>query len=1157
MSLILTGGSELRFWMTSCGCQKPAIHYSSDFDARVCQNCGTVLVDEQAKADTLDFVHLKVHTHLSFLRATCKIEDLIEKAIEFKMPALAKTEFGNMCGAPSFVKDCVDAGIKPILGTTFDVKMGDMFHPVTFIAMDHDGYKNLVRLNTLAWKVRFGKERGPSISLDDITSSGLLALVGPEQNSAFDRVVDLLVTKLPVTLLASYHGPQDDAGLHAVRAVSQARSLPVVAVNDVLYTRQEEHDAYKVALRIGHHDCLLHEPEYYFKSSEDMAKLPFDDEWYKNSTRIASAVQDYGLINKKFIVPTFKDSNGEWTIEQSHAKLQMDAWNGLYAKGLTGPEYIERLTFELDTIQKKGFSSYFLIIAEIVNFIKRGWLRPVGRGSSVGSLVCYVLDIIAMDPIRWKVPFERFINEGRKDLPDIDTDITQEGRGEVLKHISNIHGHDRVAQIATYQTMGLKAAIDNVGRALDVSFVQNRELRNKISEEADEVDKLSDDVKKELATVKGWADYAKSLTGIARHFGIHAAGIVISNGPLGDLVPLLPEEDGLLGVQYDMKDLEILGLLKLDMLGLRTLDIIQYTLKRIKDNHGVDIDIYNLPPDDAGTYGTISSGDYVSVFQLDSPGYRKLCRQLKPDNYEHIMALNALFRPGPLESGVTGSYVKRRHAQEAATSWHPWLDDVLKPTYNTVLFQEQAMAMARIVAGFNGVEADEFRKGIGKKNIEAVEKSLDKFKNGALKRVGLQVPPDWNGSLESWVDDLIKKLHGYARYMWNIGHSCGYGWITYITAYLEAHYASEYYTSLLDATDKPDKVATLLKGILMKKYAVVPPDINESRASYSNKEQTIYMGMSSVRSVASAADDIIEERNKNGPYASFIEFCQRLPSVNKTAKTNLIKAGAFKWDKMMNDRDKLDNIDIIHKIIRRKNKKFDGSKIPPIQVAMECFITNNDFTDIQKQQNEREVLNSFITGHPAAVYCRLSHSLERKDTPVIYPSMIKDCQMGQTVLLVGMVDSILKKFIIREGANKGKPYLVINISDNHSSILTNIWHPMCLDMEKILAPGQIGLFECTTKPDKFREGFMSLTVKHAIMLTHGMPVQGVFSNNGVEPETVVTRIGGIVNEVFNVGARKYASIRGRITVMPDILESAVAEFGDNVKFLISMESSGG
>jgi hypothetical protein len=228
-----------------------------------------------------------------------------------------------------------------------------------------------------------------------------------------------------------------------------------------------------------------------------------------------------------------------------------------------------------------------------------------------------------------------------------------------------------------------------------------------------------------------------------------------------------------------------------------------------------------------------------------------------------------------------------------------------------------------------------------------------------------------------------------------------------------------------------------------------------------------------------------------------------------------------------------------------------------MQVAMECFITGNDFTDIQKQQNEREVLNSFITGHPAAVYCRLSHNLERKDTVIIYPSMIKDCQMGQTVLLVGMVDSVIKKFIVREGANQGKPYLVINISDNYGSILTNIWHPMCLDMEKILSPGQIGLFECTTKPDKFREGFMSLAVKHAIMLTHGMPVQGVFSDNGVPPEAIVNRIGGIVNEVFNVGNRRYASIRGRITVMPDILESAVAEFGESVKFLISMEASSG
>lgn len=1499
-----------------------------------------VIMEKQGEEVKIDFVHLVVHTHLSFLKATCKIEDLINKAKEYGMSALAKTELGNLCGAPSFVKECKEAGIKPILGTTFNTKIGEIFHPITIIATNHAGYKNLVRLNTLAWQIRFGKEHGPSIQINDIISSdGLIAIIGVEQSGlGFESLVTMLAGKIQPTLAATWYNQQDNDNLAILRVVADKLHLPVVATNNVRYVNQSDHDAYKIALKIGHYDYLLQDPEYYFKSPAEMAQLPFDEEWYRNTIRIADSVQDYQIINKEFIVPTFKDQNGEWGIEESFGKLQIETWNGLAAKGLIDkPEYIKRLEYELDVIKRKKFASYFLIIAEIVDYIKsRGWLSPFGRGSSCGSMICYCLDIIAIDPIKWSIPFERFINEGRIDLPDIDTDITQEGRGDVLKHIAEVHGHDRVAQIATFQTMGLKASIDNVGRALDVAFVQNRELRNKIPEEVEEIDDLSDDVKKELNTVKGWADNAKSLSGITKNFGVHAAGIAIANNPIGDLVPLLPEIDGVQGVQYDMKDLEILGLLKLDMLGLRNLDVIQNTLAIIKQVHNVDIDVHNLPLDDNQTYDMISTGDYVSVFQLDSPGYRKLARQLKPDKYEHIMALNALFRPGPLGGGMTDEYVERRHGRKPSESMHPWLDEDLSTTYQLIVFQEQLLALAKKIAGFNGVEADKFRHAVGKKSQVEFDRAMSKFKDGALNREGLIPPPGCGKSLEAWVDDLIKKISGHARYSWNRGHcldgsslvltcgrglvpikyinigeevwsirektgdifrnrvmnvinngrrdtvrvrssdgrelvttsnhryftskqqykhaselnytdslkmldkgifrrhfnifvtsitnrnkvpfvvslynfiwynvvkaksffgstkdahtpisfkkfiskrsanfpsfsyfntrssiseelintsginkdlsfsqsprdcnlafvphtsyfkdclsyfwrncinavttqttlfdksgegsgasfkwkflkyilaakslcvqlpnqlfmfiigvpfsiaydaeaivfgrsvnrnlftavtasdtlcilgpvktsgamidrdiirsdedigtfntdyfnlfhikpleqkditdvtfnsitpesnrevwdltmeqdpnfiangfvvhnSAGYGMITYVTAYLETHYPAEYYTTLLDSTDKADKITTLMRGIMHKNYAVVPPDVNESGVGYATNNNVIYMGLGSVRNVGNSAGEIVEERDRNGKFGSFIEFCQRLSSVNKTAKINLIKAGAFKWDKSLCDRDKADNIDVINKAVRRKNKKFDGTKVAPIEIATECYITGIDFTDIQRQQNEREVLNSFITGHPAAVYQRLAPYLERADSHVVCPSMIKDCQVGETVLLVGMVDTINKKFITKEGRNQGNPYLVVHISDERDSTMTNIWYPMCNDMEKILVPGQVGMFECITRADKFREGRISLSVKHAVMLTHGLPIQGIFVNNGHAPEAVLAKIGGMLNQIIDVGNKKYASIRGRITVNPDVLENAAHEF-DGVKFLICMEASDG
>jgi DNA polymerase III alpha subunit len=378
---------------------------------------------------------------------------------------------------------------------------------------------------------------------------------------------------------------------------------------------------------------------------------------------------------------------------------------------------------------------------------------------------------------------------------------------------------------------------------------------------------------------------------------------------------------------------------------------------------------------------------------------------------------------------------------------------------------------------------------------------------------------------------------------------------------LEAHHPAEYYASLLGDTDKAEKVAPLMRGIISKGYRIVPPHVNESGVGYDvsmgpDCKAIIYMGLASIRSVGESADAIVTEREKNGKFGSFIEFCQRLPSVNKTVKVNLVKAGAFDWDNSICNRDKIDNVDIINKIIRRKNKKFDGSKVAPVQIAMECYITGNDYTDIQKQQNEREVLHSFITGHPAAVYQRLAPYLERQDTFVVCPSMLRHCVVGQSVLLVGMVDAIKKKTIQKEGRNQGRPYLVITVSDNEDIAMFNVWWPMCDEMEKYLVTGQVAMFECVTKEDKFREGMLTLNVKHAIMLSHGLPVQGVFCVNGCDPTTVVTKVGGIVQDIMNIGGgNQYVSIRGgRITVMPDILDNVVTEFGGNVKFLVSMEA---
>jgi len=1183
---------DLRFWMTTCGCPKPALHYSSDFNARVCQNCGVILTAEVGaepveKIYTADvpppkawpFVHLRVHTHLSLMKAICKHKELIKIAKEWGMPALAKTEFGNMCGTPTFVKACQDAGIKPIVGVEFNVRFDAMVYPVTFLALNREGYSQIVKLTTTAWCVRRNKADGIHILSTDIpVSHNIVALIeaGGDQNTAGMANHAVGFTRQRIETFVEVNKDSQAVSANA-KGISNNHGCKIVATGNVLYTREEDKDAYGMALKIGKSSREYHAPEHidnWFKPADRFSSLfGFEEEWATNTVEIADRVQDYQLVVKDPVIPTYKDKGKEFTDPvEVHRRLEVECWRGLYEKGKASDEkYQKRLQHELNVMKDKKFSSYFLIIGEIVSDMKRrGIMVPFGRGSSVGSLVCYALDIITMDPLQWSVPFERFINAGRKDLPDIDTDISQERRGEVLRHIAEVHGGDRVAHIATFQTLKLRASIENVGRAYDVPRPVHGDIRREIPEETEEWDDLPDIVKNKVKdltkTQPKWIDIALALNGAAKNLGYHAAGVVIANQSLSDLVPLIPpeEEGGLIGIQYDMHDCEVLGLLKLDMLGLRNIDIIQHTVDRIRARRGIDLNVYNLPPNDPDTYKLISNAKYVSIFQLDSTGYRRLCRQLLPDRFEHVMALNALFRPGPLEGGMTDEYVERRHNRRELVGWHPWLDEVLSTTYQVPLFQEQVMSISKIIAGFNDMEADDYRKAIGKKDAEKFAAAQKKFKERALVVKGLVPPSGWEGTLEGWIDDLLQKLAGYARYGWNIGHSCGYGWITYVTAYLETHYSREYYASLLDAFSSSSsgrkKLPILLRAMIASNCKIVPPQINESVLNYDvGSDDNIYMGFTAVRGVVKAADEIIEERKK-GKFTSFIEFCQRLPGINKTAKINLVKAGAFSWDKMLCDRDKVDNIDVIQNTVKKKNKKFDGSKISPYQIVMMLESVNgHEYTELERSNNEREILTSYITGHPAHVYYELSPHLERGNTRVVTPSQItpEEVSVGESVLMVGMVDFVKSKMTNPTEWRPSSPYLNISVSDNMGFIVFNIWAPLSEAVHSKLVEGQMAMFECVVKQDKFHDDMLTLKVEQAIPLNHGLPIQGVFRVDGTNPSSVVERIGGMVNNIHKVGHRQFASIRGRVIVQPHVLSSAIEEFGDDVKYLVSMEANEG
>lgn len=1551
-------------WNTACGCPSPAITWSSDFNARFCNNCGVVITEKEFnEKDNIEFVHLRVHTYLSFLQATCKTSDLIQNTKRYNMNAVAKTEFNNMCGVPTFVKNCIDNNIKPIVGVDFTTEfMPNVKCQLTIIALNGDGYKQLVKLSTIAQCDRFVKNKIPAhINISDIpkdTKDKLVILIDLMQAQSYANIIVQALNDINAEIYLDMYSDNEQY-VTLIDYVNKQFNVDVVVTGNVLYLNENDKFSYGVGLKINRYvyDYVVSENlNQWFKPPSMMKFFGINEEWIKNSVKIANRVEDYGIVNKEFIVPTFKDNGREYTdLNEVHKLLELKAWSGLYKKKLhSNKEYCDRLTYELNIMKDKKFSSYFLIIAEIIDFMKSNdIMAPVGRGSSVGSLVCYCLEITALDPIRWNIPFERFINSGRKDLPDIDTDISQERRGEVLNHIANIHGGDRVAHICTYQTLKIKAAIENVGRALQVPHSLVKDLKKIVPEDAESWDDIDDDSKNKITETmsfnKNWLETAQQLTGTSRNYGLHAAGVVISNTPLNDLVPFLQgsDEDNLVAIQYDMHDCEVLGLLKLDMLGLRNIDIIHNTLKRIYNKYNLMVDIYNLPFDDNKTFDLISKSDYVSVFQLDSTGYRRLCGQLKPRSFEHIMALNALFRPGPLESGVTQQYTQRRHGLEEAVSWHPWLDSILSDTYQTVLYQEQAMAMSRIIAGFSDVQADEFRKGIGKKKQEVVDKCLKDFKDGAMQMNGLAPPATWNGTLELWIDDLIQKLHGYARYMWNRGHclsgdslvltcnrglvpiknieigeeiwsvredsgdlfrnrvinvinngirdtvtvesvdgrslcstgdhgyftskhqyinasklvfgdqlkmfnkwtsdgnfnilmtgitdtdqvpfwirfnygmwnymmkcesifrstkdtfiivsikkllsgrsiqsigriffniskhftsnkfidtfrinnyisffkdrcnsmlssgptiidinnlfsniwsycvdsittypplfkmsgerslrsskweffnnflitmsemikfnykifvdvvrigfsrtdntfmgfccpsgyldfnttiltggqfgvkrlsaivtnssnssvvgdksfitdcaddfsvhnpifnrwnipaisnitvasikesnkcevwdltmaqdpnfiangfvvhnSAGYGLITYITAYLESHYPQEYYASLLDGfRSHRKKLPGLLRSIKRSKICdIIPPNINESDVDYAvGTDGNIYMGLGAIAGVGKSAPEIVEERKKNGLFKSFIDFCQRMLSINKNVKVALVKAGAFTWDRMLCDRDKIDNVDVILKWTRKNNKSFNGSTVPALQIAMKLEgVSGREYTEIEKTSNEKEVLNAFITNHPADVYQEIVDYLERGNVRILTPSSVNadDCTIGENIVVIGMVDFIKKKYTKADDARAlvSRPYLNIGLSDIDTSIISNVWWPLCDDLEKLLVENQLAMLDCKVIQDKYRDDGIMIKINNAINISNGLPVQGVFRSMYNNASLVVNAIGGNVNNESVLGTRKYVSIRGRITVLPDVLLDAVNKIGDDIKFLISMDATNG
>ena len=875
------------------------------------------------------FVHLHVHSQYSLLDGAIRIPDLLEKCKEYGMDSVAVTDHGAMYGALDFYLQAKKSGIKPIIGCEFYMTPGVLgdkekgFH-IVLLAMDLTGYKNLMKLCGIAQFAGF--YRKPRIDMASLTAhnEGLIALTACLHGQIPWLIAnnDMAGARAKALEFQAIFGdrlyfelqengiPEQTPVNIGMKQLAAELGISTVATNDCHYLNKEDAHAHEVLLCIQMNNTLndanrfkFSSDQFYFKSPKEM-KQQFQHTPEAISATIEIAARcNLEIETDTYYFPIFPVTEGE-TLESTFAAACKDGLKERFAAmrkaGSFSPaveeQYKKRLSHEIEVINTMGFPGYFLIVADFINWAKdQGIPVGPGRGSGAGSLAAYCMRITNIDPIPYGLLFERFLNIERKSMPDFDVDFCQERRGEVIDYVqSKYGGPSHVAQILTYGTMKARGAIRDVGRAMDIPLAEVDKVAKLVPEE------LKMTIKSAIALEPRLQDaaardpriaellrVAQALEGLARHTSTHAAGVVVAPGPMVDFLPTCRGKEGETLTQYDMFHTEKTGLIKFDFLGLKTLTVIDKALKHIKSDIGADLDIDTIPLDDIKTYTLLCRGDALGVFQLESSGMRELLVKMAPTQFSDLIALVALYRPGPLESGMVNDFVETKHGRAAANYPLPQLKSVLEETYGVIVYQEQVMQIANILANYSLGDADNLRRAMGKKKASVMEKEKVKFMEGAIKNA---IPKD----KAEYIFDLMAKFAGYG---FNKSHSAAYALICYQTAYLKAHHPSQFMAALLSCDmNNTDKIVLYISECRDHQIEILPPDINESLYDFSVIEDRIRFGLAAVKNVGKAAlDSIIEERLKAGKYTSLMDFCSRIDArrVNSRVIESLIKAGAF------------------------------------------------------------------------------------------------------------------------------------------------------------------------------------------------------------------------------------------------------------------------
>ncbi len=876
-----------------------------------------------------DFVPLHLHTEYSLLDGAIKIDELVEQASAYKMPAVAITDHGNLFGVIEFYKKAIKKGIKPIIGcevyvapnSRFDRSKTNMdnglseeaaFHLI-LLAKDSNGYKNLTSLVSKAYLEGFYYKPRIDKELLEQYSGGLIGLTAclkgevPYylQYGQIERAREAALQYKHILdpenffFEIQHNGmPEQEETNRKLIELSQELHIPLVATNDCHYLKKEDARAHDILLCIQTGKTVKDEKrmrmstnEFYFKSPDEMKQAFHETPEAILNTRMIAERCNLDFVLGKSLLPKYDLPNGV----SPDSYLEDLAINGLKAKFKGNPpqNYLERLKMELQMIRKMGYSSYFLIVWDFISYARKNGI-PVGpgRGSAAGSLVAYCLDITEIDPIKYNLLFERFLNPERISMPDIDVDFCKDRRPEVINYVSEKYGSDHVAQIITFGTMAAKAAIRDVGRVMDIPYADVDKIAKLIPGHNISIDdslKLEPQLKElydSNPTVKELLDIAKRLEGLSRHASTHAAGVVIAPKPLTDFMPLYknPSEETIT-TQFDMGSVESVGLLKFDFLGLKTLTVLEKTIDYIRQQ-GKHIVLSEIPLEDEETYRLLSSGETTGIFQLESAGMRDILVKMKPNRFEDLIALVALYRPGPIGSGMIDDFIKRKKGETEVEYELPQLKEILDETYGVILYQEQVMRIANKIASFSMGQADLLRRAMGKKKPEEMEKQKEVFLSGAIA----------NGVPEKKAARLFELMAFFAEYGFNKSHSAAYAYLAYQTAYLKAHYPVEFMTANLSADmGDTDKIVKLINECRNMSIEILPPDINESEREFKIVGSSVRFGLEAVKGVGSAAIEIILQERQNGSFESFDKFLSRVDNkkVNKKVVEGLIKAGAF------------------------------------------------------------------------------------------------------------------------------------------------------------------------------------------------------------------------------------------------------------------------